>query len=152
MSASDDGPRLAKAMTYIDKSESLGGFGQSFVNGAGGVVVAFFTIVIGIGEALAGLIIRPTDAFAVVTAESIQAIFGAPARFLQDAWNTAAIALGMDPWLSLGPFVIMAASGAFVGGLAIPLWYLDVIDGDTITGIDLPVIGLDEGGDQDDEF
>jgi hypothetical protein len=57
----------------------------------------------------------------------------------------------MDPWLSLGPFVIMAASAAFVGGLAIPAWYLDLIDADTFTGMDLPVLNLDEGGDTDDE-
>ena len=151
MSSSDDGPRLDRAMSYINKSESLGGFGESFVHGAGGLVVAFFTIMVGIGEAFAGLIIRPVDSFANVTALLIDAGFGAPARFLQDAWNTAAVALGMDPWLSLGPFVIMAASAAFVGGLAIPAWYLDLIDADTFTGMDLPVLNLDEGGDTDDE-
>ncbi|WP_238392202.1 hypothetical protein [Halorussus amylolyticus] len=138
-------------MTYIDKSESLGGFGQAFVNGAGGLVVAFFTIVIGIGEAFAGLIISPTDAFASVTADSIEAMFGAPAGFIQDAWNTAAVALGMDPWLQLGPFVIMVASGAFVGGIAIPIYYLDLTDADTITGINLPFVGLEDGGDLDNE-
>lgn len=149
--SSSDGPRLAKAMTYINKSESLGGFGASFVNGAGGLVVAFFTIIIGIGEAFAGMIIRPADAFSEVTALLIRAGFGAPAGYLQDAWNTAAIALGMDPWLQLGPFVIIVASGAFVGGIAIPVWYLDMIDADTFTGIDIPVVGLEDGGDLEDE-
>ena len=152
MSSSGSGPRLSRAMSYINRSEELGGFGQSFVAGAGGLVMAFFAIIIGIGEALAGLIIRPTDAFSSVTALLIRAGFGAPARFIRASWNTAATALGMDPWLSLGPFVIIAASAAFVGGLSIPLWYLDVIDSDTFTGIDIPVVGLDEGGDQDDEF
>jgi hypothetical protein len=138
-------------MTYINRADELGGFAESFVAGAGGLVMALFAILIGIGEAFAGLIIRPTDAFANVTALLIDAGFGAPARYLQDAWNTAAVALGQDPWLSLGPFVIMVASAAFVGGLAIPAWYLDLIDADTFTGVDLPVVNLDEGGDTDDE-
>ena len=149
--ASSDGPRLTKAMTYIDKSAVLGGFGESFVAGAGGLVLAFFTMIIGIGEAFASLIIRPVDAFSSVTALLIRAGFGAPARYIQASWNTAAVALGMDPWLNLGPFLIIAASGALVGGLAIPAWYLDLIDADTFTGMDLPVINLDEGGDTDDE-
>lgn len=151
MSSSEDGPRLAKAMTYINKSENMGGFADAFVNGAGGLVLAFFTMIIGIGEAFANLITEPVDAFSWVTAELIKAGFGAPAVYIQESWNTAAIALGMDPWLQLGPFVIIAASAAFVGGLAIPAWYLDLIDADTFTGLDFPVIGLDTGGDMDDE-
>ena len=146
-----DGPRLTKAMTYINSAERMGGFGASFVNAAGGLVMAFFAIIIGIGEAFAGLIISPVDAFANVTALLINAGFGAPAKFVQSAWNTAAIGLGMDPWLQLGPFVIIVASAAFVGGLAIPAWYLDMINADTFTGMDLPLVNLDEGGDTDDE-
>ena len=138
-------------MTYISTSRSYGGFADAFVAGAGGLVLAFFTMVIGIGEAFANLIIEPVDAFSNVTALLIQAGFGAPAKYIQASWNTAAIALGMDPWLQLGPFVIIAASGALIGGFAIPAWYLDLIDADTFTGMDLPVINLDEGGDQDDE-
>lgn len=149
--ASSDGPRLDQAMTYISASERLGGFAESFVTGAGALVVAGFTIAIGIGEAFANLIIEPIDAFASVTALLIDAGFGAPARFLQDAWNTAAVALGMDPWLQLGPFVAMVAMVAFVGTLFIFIWFLDAIDADTPTGINFPVIGLDTGGDMDDE-
>ena len=138
-------------MSYISTSRQYGGFAESFIAGAGGLVMAFFAIVIGIGEAFAGLIIRPVDAFSSVTALLINAGFGAPARFLRASWNAAAVAVGMDPWLQLGPFVIMAASAAFIGGLAIPAWYLDLINADTLTGMDFPVINLDEGGDQDDE-
>lgn len=138
-------------MTYVNRAESLGGFADAFVAGAGGLVLAFFTMIIGVGEAFANLIIQPVDAFSWVTAQLIKAGFGAPARYIQASWNTAAIALGMDPWLQLGPFVIIAASGALVGGLAIPAWYLDVIDADTFTGINYPLIGLDTGGDMDDE-
>lgn len=138
-------------MSYINKADELGGFGESFVAGLGGLVMAFFAILIGIGEAFAGLIIRPVDAFALVTALLIDAGFGAPARFLQDAWNTAAVALGMDPWLQLGPFLAMVAMLSFVGTLLIFLWFLDAIDADTPTGINYPVIGLDTGGDLDDE-
>ena len=149
--ASSSGPRLDSAMTYINASSRLGGFAESFIAGAGGLVMAGFAIMIGLGEAFANLVIEPVDAFANVTALLINAGFGAPAKFLQSAWNTAAVGIGMDPWLQLGPFVIMVASAAFVGGLAIPLWYLDVIDADTFTGMDLPVLNLDEGGDTDDE-
>lgn len=148
---SDDGPRLGRAMTYINRSDEMGGFGDAFVNGAGGLVMAFFTILIGIGESLAGLIIRPADEFANVTALLIDAGFGAPARFLQDAWNTAAVALGMDPWMSLGPFVVTVAMVAVIATIAPLLWYTDMIDADTLTGIDIPIVGLEDGGDLEDE-
>ena len=138
-------------MTYINASSRLGGFAESFIAGAGGLVMAFFAIIIGLGEAFANLIISPTDAFANVTALLIDAGFGAPARFLQASWNTAAVAVGMDPWLSLGPFVIIVAMMAVIGALAPFLWYLDVIDSDTLTGINLPIVELDTGGDLDDE-
>ena len=151
MSSSDGGPRLSRALTYIETSRSYGGFGESFVAGAGGLVIGMFTMVIGIGEAFASLIIQPTDAFASVTALLIEAGFGGPATFFQSAWNAAAVGMGMSPWLDLGPFVIIAASLAVIGGLAPMLWYLDVIDADTLTGINLPVVELDTGGDLDDE-
>lgn len=150
MSASD-GPRLSRALTYINKSAELGGFAESFIAGAGGLVLAAFTIVIGIGEAFAGLVTNPVDAFSEVTALLIRAGFGAPARFIQSMWNTAAIALGMDPWLSLGPFVAMVGALAVVGTLFIFAWYVDAIDADTLTGIDYPIINRDQGGDLDDE-
>ncbi|NHN59819.1 MULTISPECIES: hypothetical protein [Halorussus] len=147
----DEGPRLTKAMTYISTSRQYGGFAESFVYGAGGLVMALFTIIIGIGEAFAGLIIRPTDAFSSVTALLIDAGFGAPARFLQSAWNTAAVALGMDPWLQLGPFLATVAMVAFVATLWVLIQFLDAIDADTPTGINLPFINLDTGGDMEDE-
>lgn len=146
-----DGPRLGRAMTYINKSDSLGGFGESFVAGAGGLVLAMFTIVIGIGESFAYLVTNPVDAFAEVTAALIWAGFGAPAEFIQDMWNTAAVALGMDPWLQLGPFVAVVGAGAVVGTLGVFAWYVDAIDSDTLTGIDYPVLNRDQGGDMDDE-
>jgi hypothetical protein len=144
-------PRLDRALTYINKADSLGGFGESFVTGAGGVVLAFFTIIIGVGEAFANLIISPTDAFASVTALFIRAGFGAPAEYLRSVWNTAAVALGMDPWMQLGPFVAVVGTGALVAGIFPLVWYLDLVDADTITGINLPFVGLDTGGDLDDE-
>ncbi|WP_435145916.1 hypothetical protein [Halobaculum sp. P14] len=146
-----NGPRLDQAKSYISLANSYGGFAESFVNGAGGLVVAFFTIAIGIGEAFANLIINPVDAFAFVTGQSIRAIFGGPARFLQSAWNTAAASLGMDPWTSLGPFVVVVAVLAAMIALGIVVWGLDAANFDTPTGMDLPFINLDEGGDQDDE-
>lgn len=151
MSSSSSGPRLQKAMTYISKSKQYGGFAESFTAGAGGLVMAFFAILIGIGEAFAGLIIRPVDTFSSVTALLIDAGFGSPARFLQSSWNTAATALGMDPWLQLGPFVAMIAMLAFVGTLWILIRFLDAIDADVPTGINYPGIDLDTGGTQDDE-
>lgn len=151
MSSSDSGPRLDRALTYVDKANSLGGFAESFVAGAGGLVVAAFTIIIGIGEAFASLITTPTTAFADVTGLLIRAGFGAPAGFLQDAWNTAAVALGMDPWMSLGPFVIVVAVLAVLAAIFPLAWYLDAVDADTLTGIDLPVVNLDQGGDMEDE-
>jgi len=151
MSSSGSGPRLDRALTYIDKADRLGGFAESFVAGAGGLVMAAFTIAIGIGEAFATLITKPVTAFADVTDLLIRAGFGAPAEFLQDAWNTAAVALGMDPWMSLGPFVIAVAVLAVLAAIFPLAWYLDMVDADTLTGIDLPVVNLDQGGDMDDE-
>lgn len=143
--------RLDNALTYINKANSLGGFGQSFIAGAGGVVLAFFSIIIGIGEAFANLITSPVDSFAVVTSDLIVATFGAPARFMQDVWNTAAVAIGMDPWISLGPFITVVGAGSVVLTVMVFAWYADSINADFITGIDVPVINRDQGGDQDDE-
>lgn len=143
--------RLDQARTYISAADEMGGFAESFVAGAGGLVMAFFAIIIGLGEAFANLVISPVDSFAFVTSASIEAIFGGPAGFIQSAWNAAAVSLGMDPWMNLGPFIIFVASVAFITGIAPILWYLDVIDADTITGLNLPVIELDTGGDLDDE-
>lgn len=151
MSGSDDGPRLSRAMTYINKADEYDNFGQTFLAGAGGLVLSIFTILIGIGEAFAALITSPVDAFSDVTALLIRAGFGAPAEFIRDMWNTAAVALGMDPWMQLGPFVAMVGAASVVGTLWIFAWYVDVIDADTLTGIDYPVINRDQGGDMDDE-
>ena len=144
-------PRLDRALTYISKADSLGGFGESFIAGAGGLVLAFFTIIIGLGEAFANLVTSPVDSFAEVTSDLIIGTFGAPARFMQDVWNTAAVALGMDPWLSLGPFITVVGAAAVVLTLMVFAWYVDSIDADTLTGIDFPFISRDSGGDLEDE-
>jgi len=144
-------PRLDKAMTYINRSDSLGGFGESFVAGAGGLVLAFFSILIGIGEAFANLVTSPVDSFSQVTSDLIVATFGAPARFMQEVWNTAAIAIGLDPWMSLGPFITVVGAGSVVATIGVFAWYVDSIDADTLTGIDFPFIDRDTGGDFDDE-
>ena len=149
--ASDDGPRLERAITYINRSEGIGGFGENFIAGLSALVLGFFTMIIGIGEAFAALIIDPVDAFASVTALSIDALFGGPARFLQSTWNSAAANLGLSPWTSLGPFIVVVAAIVVVITLLIIIWFLDAIDADTPTGLDLPFIGLDTGGDMDDE-
>ena len=143
--------RLDDALTYIDEAETQGGFGEGFINGLGGLVLAFFSIIIGIGEAFAALITDPTDAFASVTALTIDAMFGGPARFLQSTWNQAATNLGVSPWTSLGPFIVVVAAIVVVITLLIIIWFLDAIDADTPTGLDLPFIGLDTGGDMEDE-
>lgn len=144
-------PRLDRALTYINRADELGGFGESFIAGAGGLVLAAFSIVIGLGEAFANLITSPVDSFAAVTSDLIVATFGAPARFMQDVWNTAAVALGMDPWLSLGPFIAVVGAGSVVLTLMVFAWYADSIDADFITGIDVPIINRDSGGDLEDE-
>ncbi|WP_311170643.1 hypothetical protein [Halobellus ordinarius] len=144
-------PRLDRALTYINRADSLGGFGESFIAGAGGLVLAFFAIIIGIGEAFANLLTSPVDTFSTVTSDLLLATFSAPARFMQDAWNTAAIQLGLDPWNTLGPFVAVIAAGTVVLTLMVFAWYVDSIDSDTLTGIDFPFINRDTGGDLEDE-
>lgn len=151
MSSSGSGPRLDQARSYISAANDYGGFGPSFVNGAGGLVMAMFTIVIGLGESFANLITSPTDAFADLSVLTLRALFGGPARFTQSAWNSAAVALGQDPWMDLGPFVVFVAMLAVVMTLGLAVWALDASDFDTPTGLDLPFIGLDDGGDLDDE-
>lgn len=151
MSSSGSGPRLEAARGYITYADELGGFGQAFVAGAGGLVTAFFAILIGLGEAFANLVISPTDAFARLSVLSLEAIFGAPARFLQSAWNSAAVALGQDPWTALGPFVVFVAMLSAILTVGTAIWALDQADFDTPTGINLPVVSLDTGGTMDDE-
>ncbi|QLG62201.1 hypothetical protein [Halorarum salinum] len=148
---SSSGPRLDQARTYITFSRDLGGFAETFVAGVGGLAAAAFTILIGLGEAFANLIISPTDAFTNVTVLLIDAGFGAPARFLQSVWNTAAVAVGLDPWMQLGPFIAVLGAIVVVLFMLIIVWYLDAMDFDTFTGLDLPFIELDTGGDLEDE-
>jgi len=145
----EDGPRLERSLTYINKSESLGGFGNAFVQGAGGIVLMIASVIIGIGEALATLVTRPVSAFSDVTAALIQAGFGAPARFLQDAWNTAAVLLGVGPWRSLGPFVAILAVAVVLGAVLLLNYGVGLTGADTLTGINLPVIGI---ADTDEEL
>lgn len=147
--ASED--RFGQALKYINRSQEIGGFGENFIAGMSGLVLSAFAILIGLGQSLANLIQEPTDAFAWVSALSVRAIFGGPAMFLQSMWNTAAVSLGMDPWMQLGPFVVFVGSSAAVLGLMPILWFLDRQDSDTLSGINLPFIELDTGGDLDDE-
>jgi len=136
--------RLDDALTYIDEAESQGGFGEVFINGLGGLVLAFFSIIIGIGEALAGLVTGNVDA---LTESSIALTFGflrAPGRALQDVWNVAATSLGFEPWNTLGPFVIMVFAASVLGTIGMVSWYLDRRDSDFIgTGTNVPVVGND---------
>ncbi|QHS17787.1 hypothetical protein GWK26_11875 [haloarchaeon 3A1-DGR] len=146
-----DGPRLESAMSYINKAGEIGGFGANFTQGASAVVLGFFTMILGIGEAFASLITNPVDAFASTSVLLIEAIFGGPARFLQSSWNAAATSLGLSPWTSLGPFIIVVAALSVVITLWVIIWFLDAQDVDTPTGLDLPFINLDTGGDLEDE-
>jgi len=136
--------RLDDALTYIDEAESQGGFGEVFVSGAGGLVLAFFSIIIGIGEALAAFVTGNVDA---ITESSIALTYGflrAPGRALQDVWNIAATMLGLDPWKTLGPFVIMVFAAVVLGTVGMLSWYLDRRDSDFIgTGTNVPLIGND---------
>lgn len=141
---SSSGPRLDKALSYISTARGIGGFGENFIAGLSGLVLFFFTALMGIGESVVNLFVAPTDATAGVTVVLIEAGFGAPAKFLQDAWNMAAVALGMDPWLSLGPFLIMVAIIPFLGTLTAILYWMDWVDVDTLSGLEFPWIGRDE--------
>jgi hypothetical protein len=136
--------RLDDALTYIDEAETQGGFGEVFVNGLGGLVLAFFSIIIGIGEALAGFVTGNVDA---LTESSIALTFGflrAPGRALQDVWNAAATSVGFEPWNTLGPFVIMVFAASVLGTIGMLSWYLDRRDSDFLgTGTNVPVVGND---------
>lgn len=135
--------RLDDALTYINEAESQGGFGEVFVNGLGGLVLAFFAIFIGIGEAIAGFLTGNVDA---LTESSIALTFGflrAPGRALQDVWNTAATTVGLEPWNTLGPFVIIVFASSVLGTIGLFVWFLDRRDSDFLgTGTNVPVIGL----------
>jgi hypothetical protein len=131
-------------MSYIRESERLGGFDSSFVQGLGGIVLMISTVIIGIGEALATLITRPATAFSAVTELLIRAGFGAPARFLQDAWNTAAVQLGMGPWTSLGPFVAVLAVLVVILAILALNWAVGSTGADTLTGINIPLVGRED--------
>jgi hypothetical protein len=152
VSASGDGPRLSSALTYINRADELGGFGQVFVAAIGGTVLAFFSIIIGIGESLAGFVTSLVDAQAESAVALIFGFFRAPGRALQDVWNVAATSLGLSPWNTLGPFVIVVFAGSVLTVVGLVTWYLDRRDSDFVgTGTDLPIIGNDEDGDPSDE-
>jgi hypothetical protein len=143
--------RLDKSLEYINTARSIGGFGQNFVAGLSGLVLFVFTALTGIGEAVANFFIAPTDAFTEGIVALIAANLEAPARFLQDAWNTAAVTLGMDPWQTLGPFIAFLAVLVVILVLGTIAWYVDFAGVDALGGWEVPWIDRDTGGDVDDE-
>jgi len=143
--------RLRDSLQYINKSQEIGGFGQNFVAGLSGLVLFVFTALTGIGEAVANLFIAPTDATSAGIVALIGATLEAPARFLQSAWNTAAVQLGLSPWNTLGPFVVIVAVMVVLGALLLISWYLDRTDRDFLGGMDVPWLDRDTGGDLEDE-
>jgi hypothetical protein len=152
VSSSGSDTRLSSGLTYINAADRLGGFGQAFVSGLGGLVLAIFSIVIGIGESLGAFVTTLVDAQAGSAAALIYGFFRAPGRALQDVWNIAATSLGLDPWNTLGPFVIVIFVGVVILAVSIVTWYLDRRDSDFVgTGTNVPIIGNDEDGDPSDE-
>jgi hypothetical protein len=136
--------RLDRSLEYINTAREIGGFGQNFVAGISGLVLAAFTMITGIGEAIAALFVGLTDATRLSAVALVYAIFRAPARFLQDSWNTAAIQLGLSPWNTLGPFVVVIAGGTVIATVGLFSWYLDRRDSDFLgTGLDVPWVGND---------
>jgi hypothetical protein len=136
--------RLDRSLEYIETAQEYGGFGENFVAGLSGLVLAGFSMIVGLGEAVAALFVGLTDATRISAVALIYAVFRAPARFLQDAWNTAAIQLGLSPWNTLGPFVVILAGGTVIGTVGLFSWYLDRRDSDFLgTGINVPWVGND---------
>lgn len=136
--------RLDGALTYINQADKLGGFGPSFVAGLGGLVLAFFSILIGIGESLAALLTGNIDALRDSSIALTYGFLRAPGRALQDVWNVAATSLGLSPWNTLGPFVIMVFAASVLGTIGMLAWFLDRRDSDFLgTGINAPVVGND---------
>jgi hypothetical protein len=143
--------RLDRSLQYINKAQEIGGFGQNFIAGISGLVLAFFTMITGIGESVAALLVGLTDATRISAVALVYAIFRAPARFLQDAWNTAAVQLGVGPWKQLGPFVAILAAATALAVLYMFAWYLDQRDSDFVgTGLDVPWLG-NEADDGEEE-
>ena len=143
--------RLSQSIKYIDKARSIGTFGENFVAGLSGLVLFVFTALVGIGEAVANLFIAPTDATTRGIVDMIEATLSGPARFMQSAWNTAAVALGMDPWLELGPFIALVGIIVVVSVLLVAAWYLDRQDLDAFGGWEVAWLKRDTGGDLADE-
>jgi hypothetical protein len=136
--------RLDDALTYINEAESQGGFGSVFVSGLGGLVLAFFSILIGIGEALAAFVTGNVDALRDSTIALTFGFLRAPGRALQSVWNTAATAVGLEPWNTLGPFIVMVFAAAVLGTIGMFSWFLDRRDSDFLgSGTNVPVIGND---------
>lgn len=143
--------RLSKSIKYITKAQDIGTFGDNFVAGLSGLVLFVFTAMVGIGEAVANLFIAPTDATTQGIVDMIAATLSGPARFMQSAWNTAAVQLGMDPWNQLGPFIAFVAIIVIVLVLLVAAWYLDYQDIDAFGGWEVPWLERDTGNDLEDE-
>jgi hypothetical protein len=143
-------PRLDRALSYISEARSIGGFGENFIAGLSGLVLFVFTAIMGVGEAVANLFIQPTDATAGGISAMIRANLEGPARFIQSMWNTAAVQMGLDPWNTLGPFIVIVGAIAVVGFLFVIYEFYDYMDWDA-PGWDVPWLQADEGRDLDDE-
>ena len=142
--------RLDQALTYIGEARSIGGFGENFIAGLSALVLFLFTAIMGIGESVANLFIEPTDATAGGISAFITANLEGPASFIQSMWNTAAVQMGLDPWNTLGPFIVIVGAIAVVAFLFVLYEFYDYMDWDA-PGWEVPWLTADQGGDMEDE-
>lgn len=147
------GQRLNPSQLYSTASATAA------VYGLGGVVRNVFALIItAIGfvmtrgiDAVGATFIDPLFALANAGVEFVNAMFVDPAAALSGAWEFALTSVTTGDWAFFGPFTPLVMLGVVLGGIAMYLWFADRYDIDLPTTGDIPFVGLDESGADDEQ-
>ncbi|QCJ47244.1 hypothetical protein [Haloprofundus sp. MHR1] len=150
MSSSGDEPRLSSSLTYIRESDRLGGFDDSVVGSAGGLVLAVFGGIIAVSEAAFNLVASLFDAFTEGGTAFISAFTTDPANYISQSFVVGGNSFATSAFAELGPFLPWVAAVVATGVVFIVTEYLDRRNSDVPgLGINIPFVDNDSDGEEE---
>lgn len=144
----------------LDPSELYGTASRhAEIYGLGGVFRNIFALIVtAIGfvmtrgiDALGATFIKPLFALADGGAAFVRALFTDPAAALAGAWEFMLVSVTEGDWSFFGPGTPVVVFGVILTVIAMYLWFADRYDIDLPTTGDIPFVGLDESGADDEQ-
>lgn len=132
---------------------------QTAIYGLGGVVrnvIALLVVSTGYVltrgiDALSSTFIKPLFALGDAGAAFVNALFADPAAALAGAWEFMLTSLTTGSWSFFGPLTPLVVLGVILAGYALYLWFADRYNIDLPSTGDIPGVGLDESGADDEQ-